>query len=299
MDPTGRRPPSMIHKPPSAPSAGPRPRPSRTTAALVVLGVVGAVVFFSSLIPHNGRSIASLLSRHSCRHRAVSIDQRVEHILRSTPLIDGHDDLPIYIRAVYHNSIYNANFTFGESLRGHVDIPRLRQGRVGGTFWSIYTDCPSNATPNDFSDGVYATNVHDTLQQIDLVRRLVDAYPDALQLALGPRAARKAHAEGKIASAMGVEGLHMIGNSAATLRLYHQLGVRYVTLNHNCNNKYSDSALPADAPFWHGLSADGEDIVREMNRLGMLVDLAHTSKETMIHTLKTTRAPVMFSHSSA
>lgn len=98
---------------------------------------------------------------------------------------------------------------------------------------------------------------------------------------------------------MGVEGLHMIGNSAATLRLYHQLGVRYVTLNHNCNNKYSDGALPADSPFWNGMSKDGEDIVREMNRLGMLVDLAHTSKETMIHALKTTRAPVIFSHSSA
>lgn len=289
----------MIHKPPSASFADPRPRPSRTTAALAALGVVSAVIFFSSAIPYDGRSIASLFSRHSCRHRAVSIDQRVEHILRSTPLIDGHDDLPIHIRATYHNNIYNANFTFSESLHGHVDIPRLRQGRVGGTFWSIYTDCPSSTISNDFSDGVYAKSVHDTLQQIDLVRRLIDAYPDALQLALGPCAARKAHAENKIASAMGVEGLHMIGNSAATLRLYHQLGVRYVTLNHNCNNKYSDSALPADAPFWNGLSADGEDMVREMNRLGMLVDLAHTSKETMIHTLKTTRAPVLFSHSSA
>lgn len=298
MDPTGRKLPGMIYKPPSAPSASPRRRPSRTIAALVALGIVGAVAF--SPIPYDGRSIASLFSRHSCRHRAVPIDQRVEHILRSTPLIDGHNDFPIHIRAAYHNNIYSANFTFSESLHGHVDIPRLREGRVGGTFWSIYTDCPrSSTTPNDFSDGVYATNVHDTLQQIDLVRRLVDAYPDTLQLVPGPAAARKAHAENKIASAMGLEGLHMIGNSAATLRLYYQLGVRYVTLNHNCNNKYSDSALPADAPFWHGLSADGEDIVREMNRLGMLVDLAHTSKETMIHTLKTTRAPVIFSHSSA
>lgn len=91
----------------------------------------------------------------------------------------------------------------------------------------------------------------------------------------------------------------MIGNSAATLRLYYQLGVRYVTLNHNCNNKYSDGALPPDQPYWHGLSADGVKIVKEMNRLGMIVDLAHTSKETMTHTLRATRAPVIFSHSSA
>lgn len=277
-----------------------RPRPSRTssrvTAALVALGIVGSVFFFLP-IPYDGRSVASLFSRHLCHYRPLSIDQRVENILKSTPLIDGHDDLPIHIREFYHNNIYSANFTFSESIIGHVDIPRLHQGRVGGTFWSIFTSCPN--TSNDFSDGVYAKNVHDTLQQIDLVHRLVDAYPDDLQLALTPGAARKAHAENKVASAMGVEGLHMIGNSAATLRLYHQLGVRYVTLNHNCNNKYSDGALPADAPFWNGLSADGENIVREMNRLGMLVDLAHTSKETMIHTLKTTRAPVMFSHSSA
>lgn len=277
-----------------------RPRSSRTssrvTAALVALGIVGSVFFFLP-IPYDGRSVASLFSRHPCRHHPLSIDQRVENILKSTPLIDGHNDLPIHIRDAYRNNIYGANFTFSESIEGHVDIPRLHQGRVGGTFWSIFTSCPS--TSNDFSDGVYAKNIHDTLQQIDLVRRLVDAYPDDLQLALSPGAARKAHAENKVASAMGVEGLHMIGNSAATLRLYHQLGVRYVTLNHNCNNKYSDSALPAHAPFWNGLSADGESIVREMNRLGMLVDLAHTSKETMIHTLKTTRAPVIFSHSSA
>lgn len=125
------------------------------------------------------------------------------------------------------------------------------------------------------------------------------AYPDDLEIALSPSAAVKAHASGKVASMMGVEGLHMIGNSASTLRLYHSLGVRYATLNHNCNNKYSDSALPADQPLWHGLSEDGERIVKEMNRIGMIVDLAHVSKETMIDTLKATRASVMFSHSSA
>lgn len=265
----------------------------RFTLALIAL-FVGCHFFFD-------RSTAPKRPPAPHHYEPPSIDQRVENILGSTPLIDGHNDLPILIRAAYHNNIYSDNFTFTQSLRGHVDIPRLHQGRVGGTFWSIYTSCPSTTTTtNDFADSVYAKNVHDTLQQIDLVRRLTDAYPDDLHLALRPCAARCAHRRGKVASMMGVEGLHMIGNSAATLRLYHQLGVRYATLSHNCNNKYADSALPADgAPFWHGLSADGEDIVREMNRLGMLVDLAHTSKETMVHALRTTRAPVMFSHSSA
>ncbi|KAH8148982.1 uncharacterized protein LAJ45_06957 [Morchella importuna] len=226
-----------------------------------------------------------------------SISDSVEEILSLTPLIDGHDDLPIAIRFFYQNKIYNENFTFDTELMGHVDLPRLRKGRVGGTFWSIYVDCPG--TDNNFTDAVYYKDVHDALQQIDLVHRLVAAYPDDLELALTPSAAVKAHADHKVASMMGVEGLHMIGNSASTLRLYHALGVRYVTLNHNCNNKYSDSALPADAPFWNGLSKDGEAIIKEMNRLGMMVDLAHTSKDTMVDTLSVTRAPVIFSHSSA
>lgn len=276
----------------------PRPQRSRAgtriTAALISLSVVSLVFFLP--LPYAGRSIASLFSTRQCsRHR--SIDQRVEQILKSTPLIDGHDDLPFLIRMLYHNNIYSCNFTFDKSLEGHVDIPRLHEGRVGGTFWSIFTICPG--TDNNFTDAVYAENVHDTLQQIDLVHRLVDAYPGDLELALKPCAARRAHAHGKVASMMGVEGLHMIGNSVSTLRLYYQLGVRYVTLNHNCNNKYSDGALPADEPYWNGLSEDGVKIVKEMNRLGMIVDLAHTSKETMLHTLRVTRAPVMFSHSSA
>jgi len=159
----------------------------------------------------------------------------------------------------------------------------------------VFVPCPHT---KEIDDKVYYPTVQTTLQQIDLVRRLVDAYPD-LALTSSPLAVRHAHYHGKIASVMGAEGLHQIGNSASNLRLYHSLGVRYVTLTHNCNNKYADSALPVNNTRWGGLSGDGEGIVREMNRLGMIVDLSHTSHHTQMDAFKVTSAPVIYSHSSA
>ncbi|PUU78531.1 membrane dipeptidase-domain-containing protein [Tuber borchii] len=232
---------------------------------------------------------------HGCRKSYWSIEKRVEHILRSTPLIDGHNDLPGKIRDLFGNMIYNSNFTFDTSLPGQVDLPRLKKGRVGGTFWSVFVPCPDT---KETDDEVYYLIVQATLQQIDLVHRLAGVYPD-LALTSSPLAVRHVHYHGKIASVMGAEGLHQIGNSASNLRLYHSLGVRYVTLTHNCNNKYADSALPANDTLWGGLSDDGKDIVKEMNRLGMIVDLSHTSHDTQMDTFKVTGAPVIYSHSSA
>lgn len=140
--------------------------------------------------------------------------------------------------------------------------------------------------------------MHDTIQQIDLVHRLIDAYP-SLELTPTPNALRHAQLHNKIASVIGVEGLHQIGNSASTLRLYYSRGARYVTLTHNCNNKYADSALPENNTVWGGLSKDGKDMVKEMNRLGMMVDLSHTHYKTQLDALNVTRAPVIYSHSSA
>lgn len=141
--------------------------------------------------------------------------------------------------------------------------------------------------------------VHDTFQQIDLVHRMVNEFPQHLQLASSADDAWEIfkHSD-KISSLLGVEGLHQIGNGASVLRLYHQLGVRYITLTHACHNKYADSASP-DTPLHHGLSSAGEEVVREMNRVGLMVDLAHTSSETMVDALRVSSAPVIFSHSSS
>ncbi|KAL7271021.1 hypothetical protein RUND412_006249 [Rhizina undulata] len=235
------------------------------------------------------------LQRHS-----LSIEQRVEKILAKTPLIDGHNDLPIAIRMAYQNRIYEDNFTFESGFeQGHTDIPRLQKGLVGGIFWSVYMPCPVDDT--DFSDAAYYQLIHDTFQQIDVVHRLVSRYSSHLSFAASASAAVEAHSAGKVASIIGVEGLHQIGNSPAVLRHYFDLGVRYITLTHVCNNKYADGALAPSGAKWGGLSKDGEKLVREMNRLGMIVDLSHVTAETMRSVLKegVVRAPVMFSHSSA
>ncbi|KAA8894658.1 putative dipeptidase [Sphaerosporella brunnea] len=227
----------------------------------------------------------------------MSIDERVERILESTPLIDTHVDLPILVRARYNNHIYGSNFTFREGLKGHVDIPRMKQGRVGGIFWSVFMPCPKNTS--DFSDATYYELVHDTLQQIDLVHRLVDPHSDVLSLAVTSHQATAAHAHGKVASMIGVEGLHQVGNSASIAREYFALGVRYITLTHVCNNKYADGATAPEGAVWNGLSQDGEAMVKEMNLMGMMVDISHVTADTMRDVLKVTKAPVIFSHSSA
>lgn len=242
-----------------------------------------------------------------------NIEKRVKHILKHTPLIDGHDDLPIWIRAFFGNHINEKNFTTGwedGTLPGHVDLARLRAGMNGGAFWSLFWPCPANGS--DFSDENYLPAVQATLQQIDLVDRLKAAYPKDLGPATSSKSAYKAWKHHhQLISPMGIEGLHQIGNSAATLRRYHAMGVRYATLVHNCGNKYADAALQENpfrkAPaYWGGVSPAGELLINEMNRMGMIVDLSHTSVDTMKDVLggsgkewQGSRAPVIFSHSSA
>ncbi|KAH7048232.1 renal dipeptidase [Macrophomina phaseolina] len=220
----------------------------------------------------------------------------VDDVLAGAPLVDGHNDFPIYIRAFYHNHIYGRNFSDALPLAGQVDFPRLREGRLGAQFWSVYVECPAG----DGDDG--ATPLLETVQQIDLMRRLVDHFPTQLRWARsasdvwaqwrsGPRAG--------VASLMGVEGLHQVGGSpAAALRLFHALGVRYATLAHVCHNAFADSAAPA-LPRHGGLSPAGRAVVREMNRIGLIVDLSHVSADTARQALRLSRAPVLFSHSSA
>ncbi|KAG5305254.1 membrane dipeptidase GliJ [Histoplasma capsulatum G186AR] len=220
----------------------------------------------------------------------------VDRILQAAPLIDGHNDFPFFIRAFYKNDIYQKNMSDDMELPGQVDFPRLRMGGLRGQFWSAYIPCPKNS--NNFSDNAYPEIVHDTIQQIDLVHRLAKQFPQHIRFVYSAEDVWNNFAKSDaISSLIGVEGLHQIGNSASIMRMYHQLGVRYVTLTHSCHNKYADSASP-ELPLHNGLSPAGEAMVREMNRLGMVVDLAHVSSNTMRHALRVSSAPVIFSHSS-
>ncbi|KAI5118569.1 hypothetical protein M0805_005860 [Coniferiporia weirii] len=219
-------------------------------------------------------------------------------VLARAPIIDGHIDLPILMRELYSNNISAINLR--ERMPGHVDIPRLREGRVGGFFWSVYVGCkPDN---EDFTRPSY--RVRDTLEQIDVARLLIDAYPETFKLATSTSDIHAAIREGKIASLLGVEGGHQLGNSLGVLRQYHALGVRYVTLTHGCHNAFADSGgiLVAPPPLHGGLSTLGVALVKELTRLGMLVDISHVSDATADQaiTLAAARgAPVLWSHSSA
>ncbi|OCL06613.1 hypothetical protein AOQ84DRAFT_398913 [Glonium stellatum] len=209
----------------------------------------------------------------------------------------GHNDFPIWIRAFYHNRLYQRNFSGFQDLYGQVDFPRLLKGRSRGQFWSVYIECPKNST--NYSNENYQGIIHDTLQQIDIVYRLIKEFPMHLRHVFSAAQLRQNLAYGaQISSLMGIEGLHQIGNSASVLRMYHALGVRYATLTHTCHNKYADSEAPG-SPLHGGLSEAGKEIVREMNRLGIIVDLSHTSFATQRDALNATVAPVIFSHSNA
>ncbi|CCO27295.1 hypothetical protein BN14_01332 [Rhizoctonia solani AG-1 IB] len=215
-------------------------------------------------------------------------------ILEKTPIIDGHIDLPIMVRDEYRNNI--SQFDMNRPMKYHVDIPRLRQGKVGGYFWSVFVDCADSG-----SDFLTPTNrVRDTLEQIDVSTLLIEKYSDTFALATSVKEIEQATRIGKIASLIGVEGAHQLGNSLAVLRQYYKLGARYMTLTHSCNNAFADSAgIFKPIPATHGgLSPLGKELIREMNRIGMLVDLSHTSDDTAVQALQLSRAPVMWSHSS-
>ncbi|MER5973067.1 dipeptidase [Streptomyces sp. NPDC002055] len=208
-------------------------------------------------------------------------------LLAAHPVVDGHNDLPWALREQVRYDLDRRDIATDQSAHLHTDLPRLRAGGVGAQFWSVYvrTDLSGDAA------------VSATLEQIDVVGRLIDRYPADLRRALTADDMEAARAEGRIASLMGAEGGHSINCSLATLRALYELGVRYMTLTHNDNIPWADSAT--DEPRLGGLSRFGEEVVREMNRTGMLVDLSHVSAGTMRDALRVTEAPVVFSHSSA
>jgi membrane dipeptidase len=212
--------------------------------------------------------------------------QHARKLLKQTILVDGHNDLPWEIRNS-KTAPFDVNaYDLRQRTPGDTDIERLRRGGLGAQFWSVYV-------PGEVGSG-YARM---QLEQIDIARRVISKYPDVFQFALTSEDIRKAHKAGRIASLMGMEGGHAIENSLGALRAYYDLGARYMTLTHNVHTDWADcAALP---PVHNGLTPFGEEVVREMNRLGMLVDLSHVSPDTMRSALRVSKAPVMFSHSSA
>jgi membrane dipeptidase len=213
-------------------------------------------------------------------------NQQARDLLGRFPLIDGHNDLPWALRMRPGGDVSQVNLA--APVDGtHTDLPRLAAGRVGAQFWSVYV--PATLA----GDGAVAA----VLEQIDLTRRLIASYPEALGLALTADDVERTFAAGRVASLLGAEGGHAIAGSLGVLRMLYALGVRYLTLTHNANVGWADSAT--DEPQAGGLTDFGRDVVREMQRIGMLVDLSHVSPGTMRDTLDVAGAPVIFSHSSA
>ncbi|OFW04494.1 MAG: membrane dipeptidase [Acidobacteria bacterium RIFCSPLOWO2_02_FULL_68_18] len=210
---------------------------------------------------------------------------RARALHREVPLIDGHNDYPWALRE--HSAGRDLDTLDIRTAQPtlHTDIPRLRQGGVGGQFWSVYVPATLQG----------AAAVRATLEQIDVVHRMARKYGDTFELATTAAEVERIFRAGRIASLIGMEGGHAIDNSLATLRMFHVVGARYMTLTHSANVPWADSGT--DVPRLGGLSPFGEEVVREMNRLGMLVDLSHTSSETMLDALRVSEAPVIFSHS--
>jgi membrane dipeptidase len=226
---------------------------------------------------------------------ADNYQHRVEQVLQQTPLIDGHNDLPWEIRDRFKSDPAAVNLAadtrhlpFEEGQAALMtDIPRLRAGHVGAQFWSVWI--PVTAS------GFEAVQM--TLEQIDIVKRMARQYPGDFAMAYSAADIRRIHKSHKVASLIGIEGGHQINASLAVLRQMYDAGARYMTLTHSTNTPWADSAT--DTPVHNGLTPFGVEVVKEMNRLGMLVDLSHVSAETMKAALAASKAPVIFSHSSA
>ncbi|XP_005411095.1 PREDICTED: dipeptidase 1 [Chinchilla lanigera] len=218
--------------------------------------------------------------------------EQAERIMQQTPVIDGHNDLPWQLLTKFNNQLYHQGSNLSTLASTHTNIPKLRAGFVGAQFWSAYVPC----------DTQNKDAVKRTLEQIDVIQRMCQEYPETFKCVTSSQDIRQAFQEGKVASLVGVEGGHSIDSSLGVLRALYHLGMRYLTLTHSCNTPWADNWLVdtgEDEPESQGLSEFGESVVREMNRLGIMIDLAHVSVATMKAALQLSSAPVIFSHSSA
>lgn len=235
-------------------------------------------------------TFALLAAPLSAQAIPAATQARIDRILKATPLIDGHNDLPEQLRENYRNDVEGTDVSANADRLDKplmTDMARLHVGRVGGQFWSVYIDASVRGDEA----------IRQTIEQIDVVKRLAAKYPKDLELATTAADIVRIHKAGRVASLIGIEGAHQMGGSMAALRQFHVLGARYMTLAHFKNNDVADSAT--DDPVHGGLSPFGKAVVGEMNRIGMIVDLSHVSPDAMKATLAVTRAPVMFSHSDA
>jgi membrane dipeptidase len=234
---------------------------------------------------------AAMISAATAQAQPIDpkVQARIDRILKATPLIDGHNDIAEQLAENYKRNI--SGLASGTDKRPDhplmTDMARLHAGRVGGQFWSVYI--------NGELTGDAA--IRETIEEIDIIRRMIEAYPNDLELARTADDVVRIHKSGRIASMLGVEGGRQIGGSLAALRQYYNLGARYMTLTHNQTTEWADSAT--DDPKYDGLSPFGVTVVHEMNRIGMLVDLSHVSPATMKDAIAASKAPVIFSHSSA
>uniref|UniRef100_A0A3Q1ANB2 Dipeptidase n=1 Tax=Amphiprion ocellaris TaxID=80972 RepID=A0A3Q1ANB2_AMPOC len=221
---------------------------------------------------------------------AEDLMTRALRLMSETPLIDGHNDLPWQFRKQFNNELNKVDLHTLSTT--HTNIPKIKEGRLSAQFWSAYVPC----------DTQYKDAVRQTLEQIDVVHRMCEKYPETFMFASSSKEIRDAFAMNKVASLIGVEGGHSIDSSLGTLRTMYQLGVRYLTLTHSCNTPWADNWLvdTGSEPSEHnGLSLFGKQLILEMNRLGMLIDLAHVTVTVMNQVLDMSQAPVIFSHSSA
>ncbi|GAA6004489.1 hypothetical protein JCM10207_000750 [Rhodosporidiobolus poonsookiae] len=230
--------------------------------------------------------------------------ERALQLMSRSPVVDGHIDLPILARWYFANDVNDKKLDLRKPTKGHVDIPRLRKGRVGGFFWSVFVPCPEDeGWPSDADTNFTSPSfrVRDTIEQIDTARLLIDRYPE-FELASTAKEWKRAIKRGKIGGMLGIEGGHQLGASLSTIRAYYDLGVRYITLTHSCHSPLADSCGLQEKPTtprWNGLSSFGKTAIKEMNRLGMIVDVSHTHPKSASDALSLSRAPVIFSHSNA
>lgn len=250
---------------------------------------INAAVYHASPLWSGAASPSSSLHPSSSSH----LDQ-ARSILQTTPVLDGHWDLPMLIRWKFQNDV--ARVPYNDSLPNNVDLPRIHKGGVGG-FWSAaFVICN---TSQEGQDWLGTTNeVRDTLEQIDNAYQLAAYFPESVAVTRTPREHRQHVREGKVSHWISIEGAHSLGNSLATLRMYAELGVTSVALTHYCHNAFADSCSPPKARHG-GLSELGHWLIAEMNRLGVAVDLSHSSTDTQLQAIEASEAPVYFSHSGA
>ncbi|SAM81321.1 related to Microsomal dipeptidase precursor [Ustilago bromivora] len=306
----------------TAPDAGPGPKLSlKLRAKLALCSAALSLFIFVSLsswsVPEavyavwqpnmDVRCDKTTLSNSRCQNSRMYAEQ----LLSKHPLIDGHVDVPALARYFYYNKLDEIPFdqpAFANGsypTKGHVDIPRLRAGKSGGFFWSAFVECPdSAAVGKDFEHAGSQPAVRNTVEQLDVIKQMIDKYHKDFRLVSDVKSARKAFKDGKLISFIGIEGGHSLGNSLFALRAFASIfstsfgPVRYLTLTHTCHNAFADSA-GEHPPRWNGLSPFARHLVYELNRLTIVPDISHVSDDAALQTIDMTRGPVMLSHSSA